>query len=43
MPLSVMDFQYVQDLLLDKAGVVVDGEQQPAVEARIGVRQGLRI
>ena len=35
MPLSVMDFQYVQDLLLDKAGVVVDGEQQPAVEARI--------
>ena len=34
MPLSVMDFQYVQDLLLDKAGVVVE-EQQPAVEARI--------
>ena len=30
-----MDFQYVQDLLLDKAGVVVDSEQQPAVEARI--------
>jgi len=35
MPLSVLDFQYVQDLLLDKAGVVVDSEQQPAVEARI--------
>lgn len=35
MPLSVLDFQYVQDLLLDKAGVIVDSEQQPAVEARI--------